>query len=524
MTDRLDLLRRSCPAAFYVPNKPAAEEYIVANGGLPGTKSQGDRPWFESDAKIRISVGGNRAGKTTKLILESGAAAVGFRPWYPPSSRWYTSGLPEGDAISIRYTVPNFGVHLPEVVRELEKWWSRDWWSVSGRDDRGVPREITWFTGAKTHFMSHHMDPEDFEGVESDLNVWDEPPPKDLFSRLERGLVSTGGRSIVGCTLLDASGWFWDEIVVPGESMDEKDVKVTWHSIWDNTAENGGCPKQTAENVRLWLEFKVTDPDERLAREHGSPMHIGGLVLSGWNAGTVVDPFELPATAWIISAIDPAGSKPFAGLHAALIPTPDGKLEGHFFDETWIPQSSRDLGLFAEVWNSKEDGKSEIRHPSRSVVTLIDPFAGETQKADTYARSMTQILFEEYGIATVNADRSGKRARLLQLNTNHRTGKWRWWSNCRRALMERKRWSWDQKSPKLTKGPDDVMDAAAYIDGADPWAMFGHTDEEVSGVWIPPEYRERDRLRMKSRLREAARDRIREARGQDKKWHRDERY
>lgn len=493
--EKLEHLRRYCPAFFYKPNKAASEEFILAHGGSPGTKSTGDRPWFESDAPLRISAGGNRAGKSAKLVLESGSAAVGFRPWYPPSSPWHTRGLPvqHEKVRRIRYVVPNFGTHLPEIIAEFEKWWPKDWWRVVNRDDRGTPREIDWFNGTKMLFMSHHMDPSDFEGVESDLNVWDEPPPKDLWSRLERGVVSTGGRTIAGCTLLDASGWFWDEVVVPGEAAPGDEVTVTWHSIWDNTAENGGCPTQTAKNVRQYLEYKVLDPDERLAREHGAPMHMGGLVLSGWNDDeNFVDPFELPEDCHILGSIDPAGAKPFAGLFLAMIRLPDGEIEGHWFDEIWDTRQ-RDIGLFAETWLAKERGEMEPIHPSPNYLTLIDPIANEKQRAEQYGRSLKRILFEDYGIETVEANKQGKRARLLTLNARVRLRQYKMWRTLRRFRLEIKRWTWAPDTPKLTKGADDCSDCASYMDGTDPFKMFADSDEAPGGIWIPPEYRNRER-------------------------------
>jgi hypothetical protein len=214
-------------------------------------------------------------------------------------------------------------------------------------------------------------------------------------------------------------------------------------------------------------------------------------VISGFvKDHNLVDPFQLPKSCFIVAAIDPAGSKPFAGLHCAFIPMPDGTFEGHFFDETWIPQTAKDLGFFCEVWTAKEKGQSDPVHPSESVLTLIDPFANETQKADRYGRSMKQILFEEYGVGTVEANKQGKRARLLQLNARFKKGTYKIWTSLRRMQSERRMWSWDASSPKLTRGPDDVMDCASYIDASDPVGLFQEIEgEEPGGVWVPEKYR-----------------------------------
>lgn len=489
------ILQKAIPAAFYHPNIPAPEEWIVNNGGMPGTRSTGDRPWFESDAKLRVSIGGNRAGKTTKLVLETISFCLGFRPWYSPDNIWHKRGL-INPPVSCRYVVPNFATHLTEVVKQFRLWSPRDWWKVTQKAQDGTPRQFTFFNGSTVNFMSHHMKREDFEGIESDWNVWDEPPPQNVWAGLQRGLVSRSGRSGLGATLLDSSGWFWDSIVSLGDGADQDDsILVTWHSIWDNTAENGGCKTQLVENVRHWLTKEIVDPDERLAREHGYPMHVGGLVLKDFSlAVNVIDPFDLPSDAIIVSCIDPAGSRPYAGLHIAYLTLPDGTWEGHCFDETHLPQQKNDLGVFCKIFMEKERNQRLPAHPDESVIILIDPSANEPQKADSLGRTMREIIEEDYGVCTMNAEKKNKRARLLRLNTRVKSGQYKVWKTCRRLLTEVRRWSWDPDSAKLTKGADDVCDCWSYIDHADPPSTlmnFSDSNMSKSGIYVPQRYMEK---------------------------------
>lgn len=472
----------------------------MEHGGLPGTKSLGDAAWFESDAPTRISIGGNRAGKTTKLILEIASFCIGYRPWYSPDSEWFTRGLRTPGIITqgfarARYTLPSFQIHLPEVIKEFEKWVPSEWWKVTARDSAGVARQIRFWNRSEINFMSHHMDASDFEGVEADVNAWDEPPPKPLWSALERGLVSTGGRSITGCTLLDSAGWFWDEIIPQGQDPYNDKVFVTWHSMWDNTAENGGCAAQTAENVRNYLENKISDPDERLAREHGFPMHIGGIVLNAFDKyENVVEPHKLPEDCLIACAIDPAGSRPMAALFIAYWMR-NGHWVAEVFDEIWMPAYKNDLSAFAVAWHEKTSGHGIPHHPSAPVITVIDPFSQEPQKADQLGRSLRRILDEDHGIRTVLANRSGKRARLLNLNAAVKTRRYKIWSSLKRLPLEIRRWTWDPASGgKLTKGPDDMCDCWSYAHTAQVYDMLeidGVSDP--GGVWIPEAYRDRER-------------------------------
>ena len=490
-TPEMDHARRLCPAAFYRPNRAAPDEWIRRMGGSPGTRSDGDRPWFEDEAYMRVGIGGNRAGKTTKLILETGAICLGMRLWYSPQNEWHTRHLWTEAAkrrgyARMRYIVPSYEQHLSEVIKELEAWYPRKtglWW-VESKTSQGTPRSIRWVNGSELIFMSHHMEQSDFEGVEQDVVAFDEPPPEWMFSRLLRGLVSTGGWVIMGCTLLDASGWFWDSVVANSANTDR--ITVTWHSIWDNASENGGCSSQTVQSILDFLDFAVSSPDERLAREHGFPMHVGGLVLSGWDQSTVIDPFELPRDATIIASIDPAGTRPMAGLYVAFLELPDGGWEGHVFDEVFMT-STNDLPAFSEEMNRKEHGQSWPTHPSKSVYVLIDPAAEAVQKADHAGRSLRRIFFEDYKIQTVLADKTNKLTRLLQLNARVKEKKYRVWRNCKRLMAERKRWTWDPKSTKLTKGPDDMCDNFTYIDNSGPEAAMLY--KRTGGIYVPSHYR-----------------------------------
>lgn len=503
-------LREACPAFYYRPNTAASEEFIVSHGGSRGSLSKGDTPFFESDASRRVAIGGNRSGKSTKLVLEAGAFCIGCRPWYPPDNEWFRRGLPEQPRLKrvrVHFVVSNFDTQLNEILDELGRWWPEVWYDKIKVD--GKVRQINWLGGQGVwYFLSHKQFTEDFEGIETDLAVWNEPPPKDKWVALHRGLVSSGGRAIVGATPLTKSDWFWNDVINPNTDGVNRNYLITYHSIWDNCAENGGCATQKAENVAAFLE-DVADPDERLAREHGHPMHLAGLILKDFRPEQhLIDPFPLPENAMIVGGIDPAGSKPFAGLFCAYLPDPKLGWVGHFFDEVWVPQTRSDLGLFCDIWQVKDrrlrlpdiqdPRQAELVseyvsegpfHPQMAQYTMIDPFAEEVQKADRAAgisRTMRRILMEDYGINTIRADRRGKVSRLLNLNSKFREGHYRIWKNCRRFRMEQRAWKWDADSAKLTAGPDDVSDCSSYIDSTNPGKALEQASKEMlGGIYIP---------------------------------------
>lgn len=493
-------LEANVPAAFYKPNKAASEADIRRWGGTVGvSRSKGDDPFFVSEAAIRISSGGNRSGKTTKCVLETGSNMTGFRPWYARGDPRATQGLVKPSRLGrVRglCVMSNFETKIPDIMAEMEKWWPRSWWEISAGSKKS-PREIRWFNGSTLRLLSHKVnDRADVEGIEADFIWYDEPPPDWMWAGLNRGIVSTGGKVWVGSTLLDKSGWFWDSIIAPAEIPVEQgglgNVDVFWHSIWDNCAENGGMPTQYWYSVRDWLkaiEFNK-GMDERLAREHGHPIHVAGLVLSGFDRSThIIDPFELPSDAHVYSAIDPGGAKPMAAAWVAIVRGDGDEPEFHIFDESYDVRSRNDLELFAEDFKARERGLGPVFHPSESIYTIIDPFANQPQKADVLGRTMTGILYEDYGIHTRYADKQNKRARLASLNQRFTLGQVRVWNNCSRFIMETGKWSWDDSSPKLTSGDDDVCDCVSYIESFDPIrASIGMDGQDNPDIYFPDDY------------------------------------
>ena len=506
MTSQLDQIREALPAIFYRPNVAATEDFIAEHGGLVGySKSRGDRPFFESDAAIRVVTGGNRSAKSTKCALEGGSNCMGFRPWYSPSNDWHTRGLLQAHRKNkgrIIYCVSNVKAKWVDILNEYEKWWGRDIWKVTMRDDRNIPYELTWLpTNWKIHLYSWKMPSEDMESIECDLLIFDEPPPENIWISLTRAVVSTGGRVIVAATFLDKSSWFWDQVVIPAESGKLTDVEVFWHSMWDNSAENGGCASQSGASIRRYLQG-IGDFWTRLAREHGVPIHLGGLVLGNWTrAGNVINPFELPRECSVYSGIDPGGAKPMAAAWVAVL-YGRSPIEMHLFDETYDHRTKGDLHLFAEIFKRKEKGLDGVFHPYDSEFTLIDPVANQPLMGDKAGRTMRDVLYEDYDIVTTEADRRNKKARLLALNEKCRTGQFKIWSNCKRAMEEVTSWSWDDTSPKLTRGKDDVLDAVSYIESSDPCRQVMARDGEIEpGIWVPERFRSKDPMSLQWRKR-----------------------
>ena len=291
--------------------------------------------------------------------------------------------------------------------------------------------------------------------------------------------------------------------MLPAESGASEDTAVFWHSIWDNTAENGGCSSQSTASVRRYLEG-IPDFWTRLAREHGVPIHLGGLVLSNWTrARNLVDPFQLPRECAVYSAIDPGGAKPMAAVWLATL-YGLSPVELHLFDESYDHRTKGDIHLFAELFKRKEKGLDGVFHPYDSEFTLIDPLANQPMLGDREraGRTMRELLYEDYGIVTVEADRRNKKARLISLNDKCRTGQFKVWSNCKRAREEATSWSWDATSPKLTRGKDDVMDGASYIESSDPCRHAMTRDGEIEpGIWVPDRFRSKDPMSLTWRKR-----------------------
>ena len=252
------------------------------------------RPWYESDAQVRVLTCANQVGKSTFGVVETISACLGVRPpslggeipaeWprnIMPGARFLAAG--ETFDVALRDTI------LPKI-REF----------VTPEMLASKPKRNNLV------LMSYQQAKDAFEGAIWDGAWFDEPPPQNIYNAVRRGTMAREGRVLITATPLKHP-WMLDELIVP--SQDENNpmfgtVENFRAEMHDNCREhNGGAlPHAQIESFLSSLPEK-----ERAARELGLFSDLQDLEFGYVSEKThVVPDFEVPPTWPIVECLDPS--------------------------------------------------------------------------------------------------------------------------------------------------------------------------------------------------------------------------
>ena len=363
-----DLLEGYNPAAPTSPESIAAVQanvrsyfklaFLVMNRvqeAFIRTKNKRDRT-----PKTRLLESGNQGGKTTIGVAEDIAHALGFRPWLDKDDPDY----------KIAVKVPNMGLVGCEVAgqsltqnlepkfmemipgfcsKEISRYSDGAIKSIrlDYNDANGKP-----MCGSTIHFWSYIQPAESYEGVVWDWIHWDEPPPRDILNAAERGKMKSNAPSWLTMTPLKEP-YIYDlfSLNAFNNGGEDQEIATFRGAVWDNCQdwcrdcnitipENDpevlkagelrpvnrcpGCNKTMGFMPRAGIDNylkKITDPDEREAREEGKWKHLSGLVYK------MLDPavhqyadFQIPSDWMRIESVDPADSRPTRWIFGAVSP------------------------------------------------------------------------------------------------------------------------------------------------------------------------------------------------------------
>lgn len=245
--------------------------------------------------------GGNKAGKTGTMLAEMAIQMTGIIPRsllseYPPAKA--------GRAKRVRLVVTSltsaWDVNLKRKFQYFE-WNGRPNGSgLAGDPDTGhygwIPQRflpggdwtkawsekhqmLTLTNGATLQVMSHTQDLKEFNQGSFDLIVCDELPPEDVVRALRLRVLETGGQLIMGGTPSDerseavSAAWFFDSVIQPGLEQSAP-AEVGAVVLW--TEHN-----RTLDPANVEFVAKGMTEEQRRARLHGDPIHLGGLIFPG---------------------------------------------------------------------------------------------------------------------------------------------------------------------------------------------------------------------------------------------------
>lgn len=292
--------------------------------------------------RITICHPGNRFGKSHANAAEIVAHLYGYRMWqvpglklgedgdYPPRSEipmeyWIkradevplllpckhlcATGLPARQGI-LSTMFPKIEEFLPPAVRQHPNY----------RVQRGamsvpltmiLPPELSTMGGV-IQFASGEQDPMSYEGQSFTSASFDEPPKRNIWAPLWRGLTDQMARLWMTATPIGPNAPWVYEIFI--QKSDELDVSII--AIAGSIHEN---PHITKRAKHEFLEGGGFTEEERQARESGAWSFLSHRAFPQFEEGIHIVPAEtpIPSKAVIGVACDPAHRRPFAFIWGA---------------------------------------------------------------------------------------------------------------------------------------------------------------------------------------------------------------
>lgn len=166
----------------------------------------------------------NKIGKTACISNIASSWALGYEPWtrtdkdggyhVKRNNKWYRkSTLGKEPPVKIRITGNDWRSHINEtIVPELVKWLPKDKYDT--RSDNGMVCKIIFDNGSTIELLSHQEKFDVFESWIGDAWIPDEPPNKEIYDAMGRGLFLNNGKVLIFTTLL-SQPWIVDELLEP---------------------------------------------------------------------------------------------------------------------------------------------------------------------------------------------------------------------------------------------------------------------------------------------------------------------
>lgn len=461
-----------------------AEQYYKDNK-ICTFKDLGNQVRFtESDAQTRLLFGSNRSGKSVRSTVEEIAFCLGYRPWLPEDHPNRIVRLADGKPVR----VPVRGYHLLENLKvagtqvfipKMEEWLPKGVAKIK-KNNLGHPVKVEFNNGSVIHVLSQEQTTSSLEGASGHFVCSDEPPSRDKWIALTRGLIDFSGKAWIAATPIKASHYMAE--LMTEASLPDSDIDFIPISIEDNRKSRGGYLDDKAVDRFI----KSLKPWEVAARLHGKPAHLAGAVFSTWKPEPpyFIDPFDIPPSWPRIMAGDPAGKKPFAAVWIAI--SPENKW--YIYRDLYNPNFHTVKAVAEHIkevegWIKDKRGVWRQTDESEPVAfRLIDTSANikEITSGNTIAAT-----FAKYGVFFASAQKMGYIAsidRIKDMLDDHGDGAYDWttgpdliiFNTCRRMGFEMQNFIWQPDSAqtkvsgadsieKPLKTNDDCVDCTRYL-------------------------------------------------------------
>jgi phage terminase large subunit-like protein len=446
----LDWLRENDRFQFYEPCGQI-EKFL----GLVGN----------SDNLLFILSAANGIGKTTVLVnlarsLMFGADNKYFR--HPTIENW-----PFPKRIRFVSEPSQVGDSGP-LATEIHKWWPKGRY----QEFKGGHNYVSLYKAGEwiLEVMTYEQLPEQHEGANLGLVMFNEPPPKNLWTpNISR--LRAGGMAVVGMTPLTEAGWIFDDVVPRHEQF------IVYADVEAACKQHG--IRGHLEHSQIEKMIAEYDHDEREARIEGKALYLKGLIYKQFSTHVHVlkETVLPPANATIFQSVDPHSDKPFASLWAFV----DARGDVYIYDEwpniDFYKWRNCQLSIpeYVQIFRDKEQG-----HPAPTK-RIIDRHFAEVSHLSGMTRKTLRDEFRDVGVdftpsyqALEEVDTGIAKVReYLTFNSDRPMD----WTNkpklfinphCVNTIKSFQRWSRDPKTGKVQDEHKDFMDCVRYLLMADP--------------------------------------------------------
>ena len=335
--DKLKALIKQDPLRFWQPHKNSGQEAFVN--------------YTDPRVRVLIFAAGNKSGKTCAGVVRFLERVLGRALWDRERRQQISYPVPCRGVIFAE----DFETHNEVTLPVLFSWMPIDSIAKINKNPAGHIVEIIFENNSVVHLRTYEQGSAKAEGKDWDIAWCDEPPPRDLFVAVKRGLIVNQGLFMITATLVKEA-WIYDE-------MENLDTKVFEGAIHDNV----WIDKTAREDFVAGL-FE----DERQTREHGKPTTLVGLIYKSFLAAPplVVPVHEIPENSIIIMGVDPHERKPCHIMYGYLDPT------DRITWFAWKLPSGTVNNIFKEL------GDYENTLPTKPAICLMDPNRGKAKQID----------------------------------------------------------------------------------------------------------------------------------------------
>lgn len=250
---------------------------------------------------IHVLTGGNRFGKTFSTVCAFITAIYGKMPW--------NDSEPKNNFLKIRkWEYPLYMTYVGPTTQQVRSVFEKEWnnlapssreFRIERDSSRAIRRIVDVETGSTLDIKTNEMEMTSFEGTSNHIVMFDEPPRREIFDALIRGVGENNGIIIFSCTLgIDPTSAHVDEwvqkdiidrtVVIDGVEKLDPGVNVIKGLMKDNFGYG-----HTEEEMMRAMAFY--DEDVYKARVLGEPLYMKSRILPINKNIHLIDRFPIPS-------------------------------------------------------------------------------------------------------------------------------------------------------------------------------------------------------------------------------------